>query len=391
MTIESLRDMGEEGPRIFIYSTGAGAGIQKKIWEVPGCSSFLVGCGFPYATSLTSKYIGFTPEKFVSQDTAIELAMAAYLQAYEPGHKTIGVGLTASVASMSEHRGDHRIIASTFSDSKCFTFSATIKKGAGLDRRILDGNVSDTIGISLILKEAFKLDNDGLLKLMISPGEQIVLNDQMLSYSAGDATDYAKELILSRPYYHANGSRLPANSIDTNKVVFYPGSFNPFHFGHAGGAEAIRQTVAKKFGECRDVVYTTVIDPPHKSALTAAEMLNRVQAMKGKNFCLTSGDPLFIDKARRNPGAWFGLGIDTLITMLNPIWGIDPEELLKELNNLQTKIFVLGRLIKDEYITLSDVINKDKYSYGLLKQYENNMLIQVPGRWDISSTELRQK
>jgi len=396
MSIEMLRDMGATAPRIFVYSTGAGAGIQKKIWDVPGCSAFLVGCGFPYATDLTSKYIGFTPDKFVSPDTAMELAMAAYLMAYEPGHKAIGVGLTASVASMSEHRGAHRVMVSSFSDSECLTFSTEIPKGSGLIQRAVDGIISDDIGVAAILRAVGLWDSETAIPLRFkdyfaAEAYHKATGTNELKYAPLDTTSCAKELILAKPLFHANGTRLADSAIDNNKVFRYPGSFNPFHFGHGEGAEAIRQTIAKRFGECRDPLYTTVMDPPHKAALTPADMLNRAHAMKSRNFLLTSGDPLFIDKARRSPGGWFGLGADTLMTMLDPKWGVDPEPLLAEMASMNNKLFVLGRLVKDDFMTLPDIINKDTASYELLKKYEDNLLIHVPGRWDISSTELRSK
>jgi len=396
MSIEKLRDMGGAAPRIFVYSTGAGAGIQKKIWEVPGCSSFLVGCGFPYVTDLTSKYIGFIPDKFVSPDTAMELAMAAYMMAYEPNHKAVGVGLTASVASTAAHRGAHRVMVSTFSDSECLTFSTEIPKGSGSIQRIVDGNMSDEIGIAAILRAVGLWNSEITIPLRFkdyfaSEDYYKATGVKELKFVPLDTTERAKELILAKPLFHSNGMRMSAEMIDNNKVFRYPGSFNPFHFGHGDGAEAIRQTIAKRFGECRDPLYTTVMDPPHKAALTPADMLNKAHAMKNRNFLLTSGDPLFIDKARRNLNGWFGMGADTLMTMLDPKWGIDPEPLLAEMARMNNKLFILGRLIKDDFITLPNIINKDAVSYDLLKKYEDNLLIHVPGRWDISSTELRTK
>lgn len=388
--LQKLRDLGKEAPHIFIYSTGAGAGIQKRIWEVPGCSSFLVGCGFPYASSQTSKYIGFTPDKFVSVDTSIELAMAAYLQAYQPNHRTIGVGLTASVASMTEHRGAHRIIVSTFSsDCECLTFSLEIPKGHGLLQRITDGELSDAIGIAAILRASHLWNDEDMIysKIYVPDGTSI---QYPIKYSPFDNIERARELIVKSSYFHMNGSRLSENDINTNKIVFYPGSFNPFHFGHEQGAEAIRQTIANNFGECREVVFTTVINPSHKAPLSTDEMLNRVSTMKGKNFCLTVDDPLFVDKARKHPGGWFGMGADTLLTMLDPKWGYSARDLILEFQKLNIKIFVLGRLVKDQWITLSSL--KEIYpDLNMTSTSCEDLFIEVPGRWDISSTELRNK
>lgn len=395
MHINKLIDLGSEAPRIFIYSTGAGAGIQKRIWEVPGCSSFLIGCGFPYASSLTDKYIGFVPEKYVSLDTAIELAMAAYLQAYEPGHKTIGVGLTASVASTTEHKGDHKIVVSTFSDSECLTFVTKIPKGFGPMQRIADGNLSDDIGMAAILRAVGLWCEETSIPFRFVDSYQAeyfrkIHGSNDFKYAPDNTMDRAKELILSRPFYRMGGSRSKENTIDTRKAVFYPGSFNPFHFGHAEGAQAIYQTIAKQFGEFRDIIYTTVIDPPHKTALSASEMLDRVYNMKGKNFCLTSGDPLFIDKARRHPGAWFGLGADTLLTILDPKWGYATRDIILEFQKLDIKIFVLGRLVKDKFVTLSS-LKKIYPDLNMVSTSYEDIFVEVPGRWDISSTELRTK
>jgi hypothetical protein len=386
--LDQLVKMGNNAPRVFVYATGAGAGIQKKIWETPGCSSFLVGCGFPYASSLTIEHIGYAPDRFVSRDVAIELAIAAYIQAYQLGKKTIGVGLTCSVASTVEHRGEHRIIAATFSDSGCFTFSARITKGVGVDRRKLDGEIADQIGVALIIKDALELSNDEMIKLMVFPGEEIFLNGQVLNYNCGNDTENAMRLILEKPFHSSRGERFSNLVIDNSKVIRLPGSYNPLHFGHIEGSEAIRQTAAKKFGECRDILFETVADPPHKAAPTAAELVDKIAMMHGRNFCLTSGDPLFIDKARRNPGAWFGLGVDTLINMLNPKWGIDPIELLAELQKLGIKMFVLGRCVEGEFTILEDVVASKK---RLLKPYLDTLLISVPGQWDVSSTEIRSK
>lgn len=362
-------------PRIFIYATGAGAGIQQRIWEVPGCSSYLIGCGFPYDADCTNKYIGYKQNKFVSLNVSLELAMAAYLQAYKSGHKAIGIGLTASVASVIPHRGAHRIIASYVSETECQTFEVELPKAVGLKARLQDGEIADDIGITMLLKAA-GLNN--------SLNENKIFGGIPMEFKLVDTTTDALKVLLSSSYFLSDGSRSTENKIDQDKVIFYPGSFNPFHFGHAEGATAMQQTAAKEFGSYREVVFTTVINPMHKPILSLNQILNRIAMMRGKNFCLTINDPLFINKAEKHPGGWFGMGIDTLISMLDPKWGYPTIEILDRLLQLKTKIFVLGRNISGNYVTLHNLFDQLIY----LNKYKD-LFVEVSGRWDVSSTELR--
>jgi hypothetical protein len=72
---EALKRMGY----FHIIATGAGAGLQQKLWEIPGCSWYLSGCTFPYDQDEQADLLGFMPEHFCSEDAAIDLASAAYV------------------------------------------------------------------------------------------------------------------------------------------------------------------------------------------------------------------------------------------------------------------------------------------------------------------------
>src|SRR5208337_2393838 len=100
----------ELGVNIHVIATGAGADIQNELWAFPGSSAYLSGASFPYAPEEQEELLGFMPEHFASPENAIDLASAAYMKAYKfGGKKPVGLGLTASVASEREHRGEHRV------------------------------------------------------------------------------------------------------------------------------------------------------------------------------------------------------------------------------------------------------------------------------------------
>src|SRR5690349_12615010 len=98
--------------RVFLACTGAGAGLQQRLWAPPGASEWLVGGLFPYATDETDLFLGFRPDSYCSERTALELAMSAFMRAAAPAiGSPVGIGITASVASLRAHKGDHRIFA----------------------------------------------------------------------------------------------------------------------------------------------------------------------------------------------------------------------------------------------------------------------------------------
>jgi hypothetical protein len=363
--------------RVFVYATGAGAGIQQKIWHTVGCSSFFVGAAFPYASNLSSKALGYKPDQFVSVDMAIDLSMSAYVQAFEFGKKAIGIGLTASVASGRIHRGDHRIFVSAFNDEGCFASTLVLPKAVGEHARMLDGLIADDLAIATILHAA---------------GQNYVLpksvryDSDIIDVGHFDCNAPALQNLYNKPYFTKFGKRLPASAINMDNVVFYPGNFDPLHEGHVLGSEAVLNTIASRFGKRKEVIFTTTMNPPHKTALTTAQALQRVAAMQGYNFLLTTGDALYIDKARNNPGASFVIGADALIRMLDPKWGIQTQDLLDEFAKLNTTFFVLGRLVDGRFLSLQDIEDQ----FPILHKYSNNFE-PVPGRWDISSTEIRNK
>jgi hypothetical protein len=377
MSIEQLLN---KKVRAFIYATGAGAGAQRSLWNIPGCSSFLVGAGFPYDTKLTSEIISYTPNKFVSKETSAELAMAAYMNAFDPSVKdvdTIGIGLTASVASIKEHRGEHQIFVTAISNNKSIGINYILNKGSGLEQRIQDGDIADQLIHNIICK---------LLNIDYKPK-----NWQSVVYY--DTSVLVKDLITVRPFFKADGTKCAAKDFfgevaDYSNYVFYPGSFNPFHYGHSNGAKQSFKTAVHLNDNVKDVIFSTCINPKHKAEPTSAELLQRIKQMRGQNFLLTKDDPYFVDKARMFPGAMISMGADVLLSLFDPKWGLDPVEMLEVFRENNVRFLVQGRLVGDTFVSLRDVRDANKLMQDV-KYYR--LFAHVEGRSDISSTELRNK
>ena len=295
--------------RVYIVATGAGAGIQNKLWSTPGVSSVLAGASFPYAQDRTDALLGFKPDGYCNENTAIDLALAAYLRADDGTKAPIGLGLTAAVASRAPHKGDHRVHAAVVTQHAAWSMSSVLPKG-GSERRPLDGDLADEIGFNLLMYAAGVAD--------FPPNQPL----------PEPISDKARERFLARPLVTRDGFRKPAPD---GGVVLFPGNFYPPHDGHFSNATS-------------DTIFQITANPPHKPKLSLQDMLERVRHFRHRGDVLfLDGCGLYLEKAQRFPGSTLILGTDALRRMLDPKWGYEPEELLQAFKAARTTFLVACR------------------------------------------------
>jgi hypothetical protein len=356
MTLRAAR-LRESGTRVFVAATGAGAGIQEALWRVPGCSPFFVGATFPYDAREIEGFLGFRPERFASEETAIDLAHAAYLHALDvsaPEPKAVGVGLTASVASNAAHRGDHRVHVAVTTANETVGCTVVLAKGTGQEARDSDGAAANELGLSALL-HATKIVDDSRFR---------------------DWSERSRERFFARPYFRADGRRCLASDLPAGAPLF-PGTFNPPHEGHFAIA-------APERGHGGPAVFAVCAAPPHKEALSVGDLLLRAKMLQGHHRLFTVGDPLYLDKARRFPGRTFLVGADAVLRMLDDRWGTPVDPMLDEFLRLGTRFRVNGRQVEGRYVSAGDAIAQVP---GRLR----SIFEAVEGRWDVSSSEARDR
>jgi hypothetical protein len=320
----------EADRRIYLVATGAGAGLQKLLWDVPGISRVLVGAEFPYAADATDRFLGFVPGRYCSGETAIALAIEAYYRAFQPrGAPAVGLGLTASVASTAEHRGDHRVFVASVTDGDCRLYSARLSKDHGTDARARDGEISDTLGLAALLSAAGHAEEPRALS-------------GVLDFQSECCAKAALRVVLEHPLFTASGKRGPAPG-NGNGLTLFPGAFDPPHDAHLWMAREHSAT------------FHVTIDPPHKPQLGIAEVIQRAKLLEDFDRIFTAGDPLYIDKARRFPGARILLGADALVRLLDPAWGHELEPMVREFRSLGIRFLVADRVVNGELLTLDSV------------------------------------
>jgi nicotinic acid mononucleotide adenylyltransferase len=354
-----LYKMLDRKTSLYLVATGAGSGIQDALWKIPGCSAFLRGASFPYDPKESALFAGVTPEKYVSPEFAFDLAFSAYMRAIDldrPDVEPVGLAVTASVASVREHRGDHRAHIVCMTRDKIVERTLLLEKGAGTDARAKDGRLVDGAALATLL---------GALGLM--EGQWSSLDEE------------ARKHFFRHPVFWPDGHRAEEDCLDLAWPLF-PGAFDPPHEGH----EAIANTLRGTDRVC-EPVFAICSNPPHKPALTVQEMLRRAKMLRHRVVYFTQDDPLYIDKARQHPGTPLVIGADALLRMLDPKWGIDPKAMFEEFYNLDTKFLVFGREVEGRYVTAQEAISKIPLEGKRLTR----TFRAIDGRWDVSSTVLR--
>lgn len=88
--------------------------LQAPAWllAVPGASRTVLEVRVPYSTGSLTEVLGHEPVQYASQETAMEMAKAAYRHAanLSPfGADIVGVGCTCALATDRFKKGEHRV------------------------------------------------------------------------------------------------------------------------------------------------------------------------------------------------------------------------------------------------------------------------------------------
>lgn len=410
-----------------IACTGAGAGLQNMLWKVPGISSFLAGARFPYAQEDTEAYIGQRWQgSFASADLALRMAMAAYVDACrirelrvrkleratipqdldeqaahsaaikEEAHRpVIGLGLAASVTSNREHRGEHRVHVAVMGAGGAQRVDVVLKKGlASPGMRDLDGRQADFIALDALL---YSLGESQVL-IPGSPAgpSSIPLNGgYVVDIQPVDETELRQHLFELPVFAGAGigfGSRRTADKLVGRSLDINPITGNPPHAGHT------ERTAIVSAATGRNGLYLLpTAGKTGKPAVTVAEALNRVGMLKAANaeegaewpIYVSADESLFVEMARKFPGAGIIVGGDAALRMLEPRWYEGGEAGLNavfgELRSLKTNFYLFGRKIDGKFKSSLNILIDD------IPGQWWDMFHAMDGEWDVSSTEIRQR
>ena len=180
---------------------------------------------------------------------------------------------------------------------------------------------------------------------------------------------------------HLVSGRLPYLLIGRDKLPATPillsGSFNPMHCGHEKLLKAAEQTTG------REGLFELSVFNVDKPPVAVSEIERRLRHCKLKIPMVLTSTPTFSEKAELFPGAWFALGYDTAVRLLDPAYHSDIPAILARFQFLGVHFVIGGRLQEGEFFGVENLTIPAGFE---------TLFIPIPEsifREDISSTELR--
>jgi len=294
--------------KLYIVTAGGGAGVGRLLTAVPGVSKVFVGSTFLYSKQSYEDFLQHpVPYSFVSTDTALEMAMEAYIRACMSttlSDEPVGIGLTARLATGEKTAGGVRYKLAMVTKSGVWSFTNFWKEGVAADPLWLKRER---------MSQSFDCDNVILF----------VISKWVGGHGLGgcDRTADALDLFLKW------------QNLPRQYTPLFPGTFNPLHNAH----RSIQWRTRSAFLVC--------INPVHKPELTLQEVLWKAAQFRkeGSPVYFHKDLPLFLDKARQFPRTPFVVGSDTLTRLLDPKWGPAILPMLEEFSHCGTTFLEFHR------------------------------------------------
>ncbi len=355
---------------------GAAYGAPDTISRVPGASKVLHGGQCSHAYPMTDRILGYKPSSYASPETGAALAVVGFFRAEEYAalekkldRPILSIGCTSALQTDRTRKGEDRVDLALRKNGQLYVAHVVLSKQQTRDQQI---DFSNYLALNMALWGA------GI--------EQIALEEDMSSaefVSGRPGILQPRLLEISDPgteFVHLDRGGM-VSEFDPKGKILYPGSFNPLHFGHIKAARA-GERASKK-----DIVFEISTKRVNKDEVERAEALRRANLLRGTGAVIVGSNArLFVEKLDRYGINTFLVGTDTAIRVVDP--SVYPE---------RTMHSVLGHM-RDHGVVfwvMQRQLNEGSFSgqAPLTAEYipleYRSMFRDIPGTFDISSTELR--
>lgn len=390
--------------------------------------------GIPYSRAAMSHILGSNIQQSCSAHAAELLAIEAFRNCASiileescnfitlSDSNIFGVSCSAALVSSAPKKGAHRCFVSSVNSCTSKTWSIELSKGSRTREE------EDFVCSRLILDAIFASSNISPLPLDYLIQDHVCT--EVVSHQWTNRADGLLDQLLNRaigkilfvqktPDLDENSSfelQEAFNLFDDvtlpSSTVVYPGSFNPFHEGHANLAKAALSILRRDDSTPNEpdfppIVFEIAVVNADKPPLTVDEITARLRQFSSggsaakllneigiTNFavCVTS-HPLFASKAELFPGCRFLVGADTLVRMCDDkYYQNSRENMIISLSSMANRcqIIVGGRVDSTgEFVTAESIL-----AHLRLPEILNRCIISIPEssfRNDISSSAIRAR
>lgn len=334
MNIQNHIDIINESPyQIYVVTAGGGQSFFQHFMKFGGASKTIIGGNIPYGKQAFDDFCGKEVDKYVTQDTAELLATQAFKKACQYGSdpvNAIGISATCSLATINERSGRENKAFLCFHN---YNFTIVVHLQFNTDncnRDIQEKLISDCIIDTLYDITTNNIHKDWTF------GDPLLEEVDRMSNSVTYTSSFCSATFTTCSYSEFKEPLHKTASLD--KLVIYPGSWNPLHDGH----KEIMSIASEITGE---KVYPELsVNNADKGSLSWFEVQKRFAQTDD---ILVTHAPRFIDKvdffAKEDRQLIFVCGADTWNRIWDTKYLVDVDTLYQTFVDKNVKFLVCGR------------------------------------------------